>query len=74
MRLTVRTTSSPTTRLVSVYYVVTIALGAFVLFFHGKLAFAIDLVAVVLYLAMTAAFYDSSKRGVTVTGRRGGIR
>jgi hypothetical protein len=63
MRLIARTSTSPTSKLVSVYYAVTIALGAFVLFFHGRLAFAADLIAVIFYLAMTAAFYDSSKRG-----------
>ncbi|HTS07154.1 MAG TPA: hypothetical protein VMP68_16355 [Candidatus Eisenbacteria bacterium] len=54
--------TSPTSRLVSVYYIVTIVLGAFVLFFHGRLAFTVDLIAVVFYLAMTALFYDASKR------------
>jgi hypothetical protein len=62
MRLIAQNSASPASRLVSVYYVVTIALGAFVLFFHGRLAFAADLIAVVFYLAMTAAFYDFSKR------------
>jgi hypothetical protein len=68
MRLIARTATSQASKLVSVYYVVTIALGAFVLFFHGRLAFAADLIAVVFYLAMTAAFYDSSKR--VANGRR----
>ena len=53
-----------TTRLVAVYYVLTIAFGAFVLLFHGRLALAVDLIAVVCYLAMTAAFYEFSKRVV----------
>jgi len=48
-------------RFVALYYVLTIALGAFVLLFHGRLAFAADLVAVAFYLAMTAFFYDFSK-------------
>ena len=62
MRLIARAATSPTSKLVSVYYAVTIALGAFVLFFHGRLAFAADLIAAVFYLAVTAAFYDFSKR------------
>jgi len=56
-----RQSTSPTGRLVALYYVLTIALGAFVLLFHGRLAFAADLAAAVFYLAMTAFFYDFSK-------------
>lgn len=66
-----KTSTSPTGRLVSVYYVVTIALGAFVLFFHGRLAFAADLIVVVSYLAVTAFFYEFSKR---ITHRHGPMR
>lgn len=49
-------------RFVAIYYVFTIALGAFVLLFHGRLAFAVDLVAAAFYLTITALFYDFSKR------------
>jgi Ca2+/Na+ antiporter len=63
--------TNPITRLVAVYYVLTIALGAFVLLFHGRLAFAVDLVAVVFYLALTAFVYDFSKR---VPQRHGPVR
>lgn len=63
--------SSSTGRLVSVYYVVTIALGAFVLLFHGRLALAADLIAVVSYLAVTAFFYEFSKR---ITHEHGPMR
>ena len=49
-------------RFVAGYYVITIALGVFVLLFHGRLALAADLIAIVFYVAMTAVFYDVSKR------------
>jgi hypothetical protein len=62
MRPIAQASTIPTSRFVAVYYVLTIALGAFVLFFHGRLSFAVDLVAVVFYLAVTAFFYDFSKR------------
>jgi hypothetical protein len=61
MTLIAQHSSSSTGRFVAGYYVLTIALGAFVLLFHGRLAFAADLVAVAFYLAMTAFFYDLSK-------------
>ena len=54
--------TSSTGRFVAAYYVLTIALGAFVLLFQGRLAFAVDLVVVAFYLSMTALFYDFSKR------------
>jgi hypothetical protein len=43
------------------YYFLTILTGAFLLFFHGRLAFTADLSASVCYLAVTALFYDLSK-------------
>lgn len=48
-------------RFVVSYYLLTILTGAFLLFFHGRLAFAADLVASVCYLAVTALFYDLSR-------------
>ncbi len=48
-------------RFVASYYLLTILTGAFLLFFHGRLAFAADLIASVCYLAVTALFYDLSK-------------
>ena len=48
-------------RFVVSYYLLTILTGAFLLFFHGRLAFAADLIASVCYLAVTALFYDLSK-------------
>ena len=49
-------------RFVAIYYAFTIALGAFVLLFHGRLAFAVDLVAAAFYVLITILFYDFSKR------------
>jgi len=43
------------------YYVLTILTGAFVLFFHGRSAFVVDLVAGVFYLVVTAFLYALSK-------------
>jgi len=48
-------------RFVVSYYLLTILTGSFLLFFHGRLAFAADLIASVCYLAVTALFYDLSK-------------
>ncbi len=48
-------------RFVASYYLLTILTGAFLLFFHGRLAFAADVIASVCYLAVTALFYDLSK-------------
>jgi hypothetical protein len=42
------------------YYLLTISTGAFVLFFHGRLAFEVDLVVGILYLAVTALLYGLS--------------
>ena len=49
------------TKLVAIYYLLTILTGAFLLFFHGKAAFATDLIASVCYIAVTAVFYEFSK-------------
>jgi VIT1/CCC1 family predicted Fe2+/Mn2+ transporter len=46
---------------VGIYYLLTAAAGAFVLFFHGRQAFTADLVAAVLYVAATAFFYALSR-------------
>jgi ABC-type transport system involved in cytochrome bd biosynthesis fused ATPase/permease subunit len=57
-----RASKIPASKLVAVYYVITIALGSLVLLFHGKLALAVDLIAVVFYLGVTALFYEFSER------------
>ncbi len=46
--------------LVGAYYVLTILAGAFLLFFHGRLAFAADVIASAVYLAVTALFWASA--------------
>lgn len=48
-------------KVVAVYYLLTILTGVFVLFFHGHLALAADLVVAGFYLAVTALFYGLSK-------------
>jgi len=48
-------------RFVALYYLLTILLGGFVLFFHGRVALTADVIATVFYLALTALFYDLSK-------------
>lgn len=48
-------------KLVGVYYLITILTGAFILFFHGRLAFAADIVAAAFYLGVTAVLYELSK-------------
>jgi hypothetical protein len=47
-------------RLIGVYYLLTIVTGVFVLFFHGRLALAADFVVGILYLALTAFFYGAT--------------
>jgi hypothetical protein len=56
-------------RLIGAYYLLTILTGAFVLFFHGRLAFAVDLVVAVFYLVATALLYGVSRSG-NKSGRR----
>ncbi len=48
-------------KFVGAYYMLTILMGAFVLFFHGRMALAADLFATIFYIAMTLLFYDLSK-------------
>jgi hypothetical protein len=50
------------------YYLLTIVLGAFVLLFHGRLAFAADLIASVLYIASTIFLHELSKQPNPRTG------
>jgi len=47
-------------RFVGVYYLLTIATGAFILVFHGRLAFLADLLVGISYLAITAFLYGWS--------------
>jgi hypothetical protein len=48
-------------RFVGAYYLLTILIGVFVLFFHGKLALTADLIATAFYIAITILFYDLSR-------------
>jgi hypothetical protein len=49
------------TKYVGIYYLLTIFTGAFVLSFHGRLAFAADFVVSAFYITLTAFFYGMSK-------------
>lgn len=50
-------------RFVGAYYLFTVATGAFILFFHGRMAFIADLLVAVVYLAVTAFLYGWSASG-----------
>jgi hypothetical protein len=60
-------------QVVIAYYLLTILTGVFVLSFHGRLAFAADLIATVFYIAMTALFYDLSKYDLSKPANRGKV-
>jgi hypothetical protein len=45
-------------KVVGAYYLLTIIVGAFVLFFHGRVALTADVIATVFYIAITILFYD----------------
>ena len=47
-------------RFVGAYYLLTIATGAFILFFQGRMAFVADVLVGVSYLAATAFLYGWS--------------
>ena len=47
-------------RIIAAYYLLTILTGAFVLLFHGRLAFAVDLLIGTFYLVVTAFLYALS--------------
>ena len=48
-------------KFVTVYYLLTIMAGAFILFFHGRLAFAADLLVGIFYLLVTAVLYAAEQ-------------
>lgn len=48
-------------KFVGLYYLLTILTGAFILFFHGRLAFMADLLVAITYFIATAAVYELSK-------------
>ena len=47
-------------RIIGAYYLLTILTGAFVLVFHGRLAFVVDLLIGIFYLVVTAFLYGLS--------------
>ncbi|HTT21583.1 MAG TPA: hypothetical protein VMG82_21830 [Candidatus Sulfotelmatobacter sp.] len=47
-------------KFVGAYYLLTVATGAFILFFHGRMAFIADLLVGISYLAVTAFLYGWS--------------
>jgi hypothetical protein len=48
-------------RIAGVFYLLTILTGALALFVHGRLGFAVDLLATASYIAVTALLYDLFK-------------
>jgi hypothetical protein len=60
-----------TSRFVAAYYLLTILTGAFLLFFDGRLAFAVDLFVGVFYLVVTAFLYGVSASRDKSTTRLG---
>jgi VIT1/CCC1 family predicted Fe2+/Mn2+ transporter len=46
--------------LVGAYYLLTIATGTFILFFHGRISFIANLLVAISYLAITAFLYGWS--------------
>jgi hypothetical protein len=55
------------TKFVVAYYVLTIFTGAFLLFFHGRMALVVDFIVSVFYVAVTALLYLLSS---VVSGRK----
>jgi hypothetical protein len=49
-------------RIVGAYYLLTMLAGVLVIFFHGRLVFAADLIATVVYIGITKLFYTLSKK------------
>ncbi len=49
------------TKFVAGYYLLTIVTSVFILFFHGRVPFVLDLVAAGFYLLVTALLYDLSQ-------------
>jgi DMSO reductase anchor subunit len=56
-------------RITAAFYLLTILLGGLVLLVHGRLALAVDLIAIPCYIAVTALFYDLSRTGEGNHGR-----
>lgn len=56
---------------IGAYYLVTILTGAFVLSFHGRLAFEVDGLVGLFYLVVTAFFYGVSASRDKANASRG---
>lgn len=48
-------------KFVVVYYLLAIMTGAFILLFHGRLAFAADVLVAIFYLLVTAVLYAAEQ-------------
>ena len=48
-------------KFVAVYYLLAVMTGAFILLFHGRLAFATDVLVAIFYLLVTAALYAAEQ-------------
>jgi hypothetical protein len=48
-------------KFVAAYYLLTVFTGTFILFSHGRMAFAADLLVCIFYIAATALLYTWSK-------------
>jgi hypothetical protein len=57
------TSSRQISKFVGVYYLLTILTGSFVLFFHSGPAVVADLIAGVIYFALTVVLYTLSRSG-----------
>ena len=57
--------------IVGAYYLLTILVGVLVLFFQGSLGLAAELIATVVYIAVTILFYAWSKKRLTSEARDG---
>ncbi len=56
-------------RITAAFYLLTILLGGLVLLVHGRFALAVDVIASACYIAVTALFYDLSRRAVEPGGK-----
>jgi len=59
-------------RFIGMYYLLTVATGLFILFFHGRLALIADVVVGIAYLALTALLYgwSAARNSATSTATR----
>ena len=58
------------TKFVLAYYLLTIATSAVILFVHGRLALAADLLAALAYIAVTIRLYDQSRPKARISDSR----